>query len=96
MATTLVDSLRVMIVRELNTFAREIEMYPDDDLIWQSIPGVTNSAANLALHVSGNLQHFIGAVLGRTGYVRNREVELGSARVPARRSSPACARRSTW
>ena len=75
--TTLVDSLRVMLVRELNTFAREIEMYPDDDLMWRTVPGVTNSAANLALHVSGNLQHFIGAVLGKNGYVRNREVELG-------------------
>src|SRR5688572_11112393 len=77
MSTTLVESLRVMLVRELNTFVREIEMFPDDELMWTTVPGVTNSAANLALHVAGNLQHFIGAVLGRTGYERDRAVELG-------------------
>jgi uncharacterized damage-inducible protein DinB len=46
--------------------------------MWQTVPGVTNSAANLALHVSGNLQHFIGAILGQSGYVRNREIEFGT------------------
>lgn len=73
----LVDGVRVMIVRELETFVREIEMYPDDELMWSTPPGIANSSANLALHVSGNLQHFIGAVLGKSGYVRNRDVELG-------------------
>lgn len=36
-------------------------------------PGITNSVGNLGQHLCGNLQHFIGAVLGSTGYVRNRE-----------------------
>jgi hypothetical protein len=41
------------------------------------VPGVTNSAGNLALHVAGGLQYLVGAVLGGTGYVRNREAEFG-------------------
>ena len=27
-------------------------------------PGIANSGGTLALHLTGNLQHFIGAVLG--------------------------------
>ena len=34
----LVDGVRVMIVRELEAFIREIEMYPDDDLMWATLP----------------------------------------------------------
>jgi uncharacterized damage-inducible protein DinB len=65
------------IVRELEGFKRELALFPDDASAWTTVPGVTNSAANLALHVSGNLQDFIGRVLGGTGYVRNREQEFG-------------------
>ncbi len=50
--------------------------------MWKTAPGLPNSAGNLALHVAGNLQHYVGAVLGGTGYVRNRELEF------ARRSGP--------
>ncbi|MFM7729001.1 MAG: DUF1572 family protein, partial [Flavobacteriales bacterium] len=39
-------------------------------------PGVVNSVGTLAIHMCGNLQHFIGAVLGNSGYVRNREAEF--------------------
>ena len=72
-----IAGLRTLIVRELSAFVREIEMFPDDALLWQTVPGVTNSAGNLALHITGNLQHFIGHVLGGTGYVRNRDDEFG-------------------
>jgi len=72
----IVDDLRVVFGRELRAFEREIELFPDDEMMWQTPPGVTNSAANLALHVCGNLQHFIGHRLGDTGYVRDREREF--------------------
>lgn len=70
------DDIRRLIVRELSAFAREVEMFPDDESLFRTLPGVTNSAGNLALHVCGNLKHFVGAVLGGTGYVRNREAEF--------------------
>ena len=45
-------------------------------------PGdVPNSAGNLCLHLNGNLQHFFGAVLGATGYVRDRDAEFSSVGV---------------
>ncbi len=69
-------NLATLLVRELNAFARELDLFPDDETVWKAAPGVTNSAANLALHVAGNLQHFVGAVLGATGYSRNRDLEF--------------------
>ncbi len=70
------------LVRELEGFKRELALFPDDESVWSTVPGISNSAGNLALHLAGNLQHFIGAVLGRTGYVRNRELEFGQRSGP--------------
>ena len=72
----------VGLVRELEGFKRELAHFPDDESVWSTLPGVTNSAGNLALHVAGNLQYFIGTVLGHTGYVRNRELEFGQRSGP--------------
>jgi hypothetical protein len=67
-----------LITRELRGFAREIELFPDEEQIWQTVPGISNSAGTLALHVCGNLQHFVGAILGGTGYVRDRPFEFAA------------------
>jgi len=69
------DISRVL-VRELETLQREIALFPDDESVWRTLPGVTNSAGNLAMHVAGNLRHFVGATLGQTGYVRDRPTEF--------------------
>ena len=65
-----------LLTRELEGFERELSMFPDDESMWRTAPGVTNSAGNLALHVAGGLQYFVGAVLGGTGYVRDRDQEF--------------------
>lgn len=72
----IIHDVRVLMARELGAFQREIERFPDDVLLWKTPPGIANSAGNLALHVCGNLQHFVGGVLGETGYVRNRDLEF--------------------
>ena len=71
-----IEDLRIVIGRELGALQREIELFPDDELLWKTPPGIANSAGNLALHVCGNLQYFVGAVLGETGYVRDRPLEF--------------------
>jgi uncharacterized damage-inducible protein DinB len=38
----------------------------------------------LILHLTGNLNHFVGAHLGRTGYVRQREREFTETTLPAK------------
>ena len=75
---TLAADLARLLARELDAFAREVELFPDDAALWRTVPGVTNAAGTLALHACGNLQHFVGAVLGGTGYVRDREREFGA------------------
>ena len=72
-----------MFVRELEAFERELALFPDESLVWKTVPGVTNSVGTLTLHVCGNLQHFVGQGIGRTGYLRDRNHEF-SARDIAR------------
>lgn len=66
-----------LLVRELEGFRRELDLFPDDESVWKTVPGVTNSAGNLALHVAGGLQYLVGTVLGGGSYVRDREAEFG-------------------
>jgi hypothetical protein len=78
------ESLLVLIVRELRAVQRQLDLYPDEASVWTPIPGVPNTAGTLALHIAGNLQHFIGATLGGTGYVRDRDAEFARRDVPRR------------
>ncbi|HUR96791.1 MAG TPA: DinB family protein [Pyrinomonadaceae bacterium] len=64
--------------RDLNKLRAEIELFSNDADLWRTQGGVTNSAGNLCRHLSGNLQHFFGAVLGDSGYVRDRDSEFAS------------------
>jgi uncharacterized damage-inducible protein DinB len=79
----MLDALRRMFRRDIAALRREVDAYPDDASLWQLVPGIANSGGTLALHIAGNLRHFIGAALGNSGYVRNRDEEF-SARNAAR------------
>ena len=76
------DYLVGVIVRDLKAVGREVEAYPDDASLWRTPPGVANSGGTLALHLCGNVQHFFGAILGGTGYVRDRAAEFSRRDVP--------------
>jgi hypothetical protein len=78
----LLDELRTFLLRDIAGIERELELYPDDKSVWVNVTGLPNSAGNLILHVSGSLQHFFGATLGNTGYLRNREAEFAKRDVP--------------
>src|SRR3989442_9068567 len=68
--------------RDLGALRREIEAYADDRDLWRVAPGISNCAGTLALHLAGNIQFFIGAVLGGTGYVRDRDAEFARRDIP--------------
>ncbi|MCB9496222.1 MAG: DUF1572 family protein [Fibrobacteria bacterium] len=72
----IIDHLRALLLRDLDAFSREIAAFPDDTSPWERVPGFPNSAGNLALHVAGNLLHFIGSQLGGTDYHRDRDLEF--------------------
>lgn len=62
--------------RELTNVKEEITAYADEEQLWITTDGINNSAGNLSLHISGNLQHFFGAILGGTDYKRDRDFEF--------------------
>lgn len=43
---------------------------------------MANVAGTLVLHLAGNIQHYIGARLGATGYIRDRAAEFARRGVP--------------
>ena len=53
--------------RDLNKLIEEINLYKQEESLWEIKEGISNSAGNLCLHLIGNLNHFIGATLGHTG-----------------------------
>ena len=65
-----------LLQRDLEKLKQELLQYRDETLIWKSVPGISNSAGNLCLHLVGNLNTYIGTELGQTGYIRNRELEF--------------------
>ncbi len=69
--------------RELNKLIEELKLYPNEETIWKISGGIKNSGGNLCLHICGNLQHFIGNVLGNSGYVRNRDREFSVTGIPS-------------
>ena len=67
---------------DLNNLITEIELYKKEENIWRIDKGISNSAGNLTLHLIGNLHTFIGKEIGKTNYVRNRELEFTQKKVP--------------
>lgn len=62
--------------RQLSQLKDEIKAYSNESDLWLKSGDISNSAGNLCLHICGNLQHFVGAVLGNTGYIRQRDEEF--------------------
>ena len=76
--------LATLFRRDLAKLIQQIESFPNDESLWQVLPGVSNAAGNLALHIQGNLREYVGRQLGQLSYVRNRPLEF-SARGFSRR-----------
>jgi len=66
----------------LSKLSQEIGLYSDEKLLWRTPKGINNPAGNLTLHLIGNLNHFIGAVLGNDGYQRERDKEFSLKDIP--------------
>jgi uncharacterized damage-inducible protein DinB len=78
MPPSLLESLRFLLLRDLRSLDQQVAAYPDDESLWITAPGISNSAGNLVLHLTGNLRHFFGATFGDTGYMRDRAAEFAT------------------
>jgi uncharacterized damage-inducible protein DinB len=70
------ETLRMLFNRDLNKLKLEIQSYQNEAKIWAVDEQILNSAGNLCLHLIGNLNTYIGASLGSSGYIRHRELEF--------------------
>ena len=78
----LTETLIRLFTRDLNKLKEEVIAYKNETNLWLVPDGISNSAGNLCLHIVGNLNHFIGATLGNSGYVRQRDLEFSLKHVP--------------
>lgn len=78
----LIETLTKIFRRDLNKLKSEIESYNNEHNLWVSNEYVSNSGGNLCLHIIGNLNHYIGAEFGNTGYKRQRDLEFSQINIP--------------
>jgi uncharacterized damage-inducible protein DinB len=75
------ETLAKLYESDLGLLTREIDKYVSTEDLWKVEGQITNSAGNLAMHICGNLQHFIGTVLGGSDYIRERDLEFSKKNV---------------
>ncbi len=78
----LTETLVKLFTRDLKALKREVNLYKDEKNLWVVSKDISNSAGNLCLHLVGNLNHFIGATIGDSGYVRQRDLEFSLKDIP--------------
>ena len=78
----LIQTLKILFRRDLEKLRQEIGAYTDERKIWLIEKSIANSAGNLCLHLIGNLNTYIGAEIGKTGYIRHRDLEFSMKDVP--------------
>lgn len=79
MSANLLNLVRTALIRELEELrdgVRETAKTLADQDLWAKPIEPGNSIGHLILHLTGNLNHFVGGQLGKTGYVRDREREF--------------------
>lgn len=60
---------------------KAVRVLPKEKIYIRPFP-YGNSLGHLLLHLTGNLNHYIGAVIAGTGYVRNRPLEFTDPNPP--------------
>jgi uncharacterized damage-inducible protein DinB len=78
----LIETLILLYKRDLARLKDEVNAYRDEASMWKTVHEIPNSGGNLCLHLLGNLNHFIGATIGNSGYIRQRDLEFSSKEVP--------------
>ena len=66
----IVETLNKIIRSRFTTLGRRNKFISNEESLWKVSGEIKNPAGNLCLHLCGNLQHYIGAILGHTSYVQ--------------------------
>jgi uncharacterized damage-inducible protein DinB len=79
MSVAVEDVLKQALIGELEGLRdaiRDAAAPLSESEFWAKPLQPSNSVGHLVQHLSGNLNHFVGAQLGKTGYVRDRDREF--------------------
>lgn len=76
------ETIAQLLERDLKKLVVELDLYQNEQDLWKISGEIANSAGNLTLHLIGNLNHFVGEGLAKTGYVRQRDLEFSRKNVP--------------
>jgi uncharacterized damage-inducible protein DinB len=79
-----IDSSLIAVLEELRDAVRTLSESLSEQEFWKKPIEPGNSVGHLVLHLTGNLSHFVGGQLGKTGYVRDREREFTDPRPPSK------------
>ncbi|WP_299443710.1 DUF1572 family protein [uncultured Aquimarina sp.] len=82
MNDSIIEILKTIFDRDLTKLRVEIASYSKEENLWIETDDISNSAGNLCLHLVGNLNTYIGAEFGNTGYIRQRDQEFSLKNVP--------------
>ena len=63
---------------------RELASPLSDEQFWQKPFAFGNSFGHLVLHLTGNLNYYIGSQIAQTGYIRDRDLEFSDSKRPAK------------
>ena len=83
----LASTLNSTLVDRFTTHAariRELAAFFSENQFWQKAFPFGNSFGHLVLHLTGNLNYYIGAQIANTGYVRDRPREFTDAKPPSK------------
>ena len=72
-----IKTLHDLFEKDLDKLLEELKTYKKEGNLWKLNGEIANTGGNLVLHLCGNLRHFIGAMLGGSGYIRKRDDEFG-------------------
>lgn len=92
MSVDLANLTRAALITELDSqrdAVRQLAADLTEEQFWTRPLEPSNSVGHLVLHLTGNLSHFVGAKLGNTGYVRDREREFTESQPPSKESALA-------
>lgn len=78
----IIEIIQQLFTRDLERLYKEISLYKDENKLWVTDKAIANSAGNLCLHLVGNLNTYIGTEIGKTGYIRNRDLEFSAKGMP--------------
>jgi hypothetical protein len=74
--------LTTLYERDLRKLIEEVNLFQKEENLWKTVGSVKNCCGNLTLHILGNLNHYVGATLAHSAYIRDRPQEFAKKGVP--------------